>query len=74
MVEIFHLVEHGFSSEHLETMPLSRRRFFFKMYLNYLKAKNEAQEAAMNGRSHSVDASDINRMNIHKKFNEKNNT
>lgn len=50
MREIFHLIKHGFNSFHLEKMSVSRRRFYFNMYVTDLREMREAQEKAA-GRS-----------------------
>ena len=41
--EIFELVGHGFSSESLEKMPISLRRFYFKLYRDKLQAESGQQ-------------------------------
>lgn len=37
--EIYYLVDHGFSPEYLERIPIALRRHFFKLY----KAEKEAE-------------------------------
>lgn len=39
--EIFLLVEHGFSAEYLESIPLARRRYFFNLLIERHKAESE---------------------------------
>ncbi len=38
--EIFELVGHGFNDEYLEKMPISLRRFYFKLHQDKLQAES----------------------------------